>query len=148
MNNELRSIDKLLEFKEEQFNQSQAQFKRAMEYFETVGNQLYDLLKTKEKIEKALNDHLKSRIKAYELLNYQQQLDQLKKKENELQIKVHQARMNMQDKEQKRTEAHFEYKKLEKVKENRLIALKKRMKNLENQQLDEVSVQQYVRVNG
>ncbi len=137
-----------MELKERHFNESQVQYQLAMDYFEDVGQRLFSILKAKEQIETKLNSSMKTRVKAFELVNTHEQLERLKQQENELQAKVHQARVNLNDKEEKRTKAHFEFKKLEKVKERRVMDIKQRLKSEENQQLDEISVQQYVRLNG
>lgn len=148
MNKQLKSIEKIMELKEKHFNESQAQYQRAVEHFETAGQQLYKILKAKENLENEQRKKIKTRFKAFELKSHYQQLEHLKYQESEWQAKVHQARLNLKDKEDRRTEAHFEFKKLEKVRDNRLKSFKKKRQAEENQQLDEVSVQQYMRVNG
>ncbi|TFB23212.1 flagellar export protein FliJ [Filobacillus milosensis] len=146
--NPIISLEKLLDIKENDLNEAHSQYNRSIDHFEQIGEQLYDLLKFKESIEYQLNSMVKERIKASKLSLYSQQLENIKQKENELQMKVHQARLNMQQKENQLTLAHQEVKKLEKVINKRKAEQKNLYRKLENQFMDEISVQQYVRVNG
>ncbi|RPF55994.1 flagellar export protein FliJ [Aquisalibacillus elongatus] len=144
----IQSLEKLLEIRESDFNRAHGQYNRAADYFSEVGQQLYDLLVQKEKIEEKLRLPEKHRVKASDLTYYNQQLQALKSKEESLQMTVHQARLNLQEKEKSLTEAHQEFKKLEKIISKKQHEYYKAVQKKEAQMLDEVSVQQFLRSNG
>ncbi|GEL75877.1 flagellar export protein FliJ [Tenuibacillus multivorans] len=146
--NTVYSLEKLYDIKENDFNKAQSQYNRSIEHFEQVGQQLYELLKHKEELETKLGNMVNQRIKVISLSSYHQHLERLKYQENAIQVKVHQARLNMENKQQLMTNAHQEVKKLEKLIEKRHSKQKQITKKAENQFLDDISVQQYIRANG
>ncbi len=139
------SLEKLYHIRENEMNEAQNEYSRAIDYFETVGGQLYELLKRKEETENSVSHQLKKRMKMADLIHYERYYQKLLDEEKVLQMKVHQARVNMNHKQSKLTLSYQELKKLEKIiekkKEEQLLMIKKE----EMKFIDEISVQQYLR---
>ncbi|MGM8214469.1 flagellar export protein FliJ [Bacillaceae bacterium W0354] len=143
--NGYKTLEKLYKIREREMNDAQQQFNRAIEHFEKVGQKLFDLLKTKEQTEEQIQQQMKKRMKIIQLNHYEIYHQTLENEEKDLQMKVHQARVNMNNKQQNLTYAHQELKKLEKMIEKKKEDINEQMKRVEMKFIDEVSVQQFIR---
>ncbi|WP_188205806.1 flagellar export protein FliJ [Alkalibacillus aidingensis] len=143
--NGVTTLKKLYQIREKELEEVQAQYNRAVDFFEQEATKLYNLLKNKEKTEANLNARLVSGLQVHNLNDYQRYYDSLYKEESKHQQKVHQARVNMYNKQEALQEAHTELKKLEKLIENKTEQQRLMEKQAEAAFLDEISVQQYSR---
>ncbi|MCP8616521.1 flagellar export protein FliJ [Salirhabdus salicampi] len=122
-------------------------YQDALEQFEMVATNLYSLLKEKEEWEEKVDNQIQHAIPINELLTYQHYVKQLEEKIAKLQKDVQYARQDMQIKQQSLTDKYVEMKKYELMIENKVSKKKQLEQTAENQQIDEISVQQFIRFN-
>lgn len=139
------ALKKILDLRNEEKNKALLEQKEAIDQFEKVAKQLYTQLKTKETAESTLK-------KMYErseiILKIREQtiyIDAVQNRINELQKQVQIARNDMERKQHIVTEKHVELKKVEKMIEKREEKAKKEAALLEMKQMDEISLNQYIR---
>lgn len=139
------ALKKILDLRNEEKNKALLEQKKAVDQFEKVAKQLYTQLKTKETAESTL-------IQMYErseiILKIREQtiyIDALKNKINELQKEVQIARNDMEEKQHIVTEKHVELKKVETMIEKREQKAKEEAALAEMKQMDEISLNQYIR---
>lgn len=138
-------FNKLLQLKEKDKNIAQKVYQDSVAHFEEVATELYALLKKKEIAEEAYLQQLQSTTNVTELnMNYEY-IARLEKQIAELQPSLQQARGEMELKQQELTSAHIEVKKYEKIIDNKLEHEK--FLNMENEkkQMDEISMQQFIK---
>ncbi|PKR78621.1 flagellar export protein FliJ [Halalkalibacillus sediminis] len=140
-----QSFEKIQQLKEKELEDAQVRYNRSIDHFETVATDLYDLLKNKESAVTHFNEQISKRSKGFEIHSANQYLQTFQTKEQELQMKVHQARVNMQQKQDALNEALQEVKKLETIIDHKKYLADQLEKKNENKFLDEISVQQYFR---
>lgn len=139
------ALKKILDLRNEEKNKALLEQKEAVDQFEKVAKQLYTQLKTKETAESTLNNmYERSEI----ILKIREQtiyIDALKNKINELQKEVQIARNDMEKKQHIVTEKHVELKKVETMIEKREQKAKEEAALAEMKQMDEISLNQYIR---
>lgn len=140
-----KTLDKLHKLKERGLSEAEKQYRRAVDYFEEVGEELYKVLKKKETVQATIQDQMKSGFKIFDLYQYDQYHQSLIEQENYWQMKVHQARVNMNKKQDNLTQIHQEVKKFEKLIEKKNEEIKQEIKKIDMKFIDEISVQQYLR---
>lgn len=140
-----KTLDKLHKLKERDLSEAEKQYRRAVDYFEEVGEELYKVLKKKETVQATIQDQMKSGFKIFDLYQYDQYHQSLIEQENYWQMKVHQARVNMNKKQDNLTQIHQEVKKFEKLIEKKNEEIKQEIKKIDMKFIDEISVQQYLR---
>lgn len=140
-----KTLDKLHKLKERGLSEAEKQYRRAVDYFEEVGEELYKILKKKETVQATIQDQMKSGFKIFDLYQYDQYHQSLIEQENYWQMKVHQARVNMNKKQDNLTQIHQEVKKFEKLIEKKNEEIKQEIKKIDMKFIDEISVQQYLR---
>lgn len=140
-----KTLDKLHKLKERDLSEAEKQYRRAVDYFEEVGEELYKILKKKETVQATIQDQMKSGFKIFDLYQYDQYHQSLIEQENYWQMKVHQARVNMNKKQDNLTQIHQEVKKFEKLIEKKNEEIKQEIKKIDMKFIDEISVQQYLR---
>ncbi|MFC0014349.1 MULTISPECIES: flagellar export protein FliJ [Allobacillus] len=143
--NTIHSIEKICHIREKEVNEAQAQYQRAIDYFEEQATQLFQLLKKKEMLQEQFDNRLKERVTVTYIHTMHDSIQRIETEEKALQSKVHQARVNMEQKEKQLKEAHFEMKKIEKLFQLKKEELKEFAKKKEADFMDEISVQQYFR---
>jgi flagellar protein FliJ len=132
----LRSTEKDLALKE---------YQSSVDHFESVATELYNLLKEKEDLEAALNNQIQSSLAIHEIHSYHYYINLLSEQIARVQSVVQQARSNMDIKQEDLTDSYVEMKKFEKLVEIKKYNEKLKIKKAENEFLDEISVQQFLR---
>ncbi|WP_035512347.1 flagellar export protein FliJ [Halalkalibacillus halophilus] len=145
--NGYETLNKLLQIKKNEMEEYQVAYNRAQDFFESVATDLYDLLKEKEELFASQQDKMKKGLQVEMLRQFHNYEATLISKEEKVQLKVHQARTNMQKKQEQLKAAHTEVKKYEKLIEHRKKEMKDAELHKETNFLDEISVQQYARSN-
>ena len=138
------TLQKILQLRNEEKNRALLEQKKAMDHFEEVAKKLYTQLKTKENAESKLNEYVKSEVIA-KIREQTLYIDLLNRQINTLQREVQIARENMEQKRQIVTEKHVELKKIEKMIEKRMDQAKKEAALLEMKQMDEISLNRFMR---
>src|SRR5690606_1482094 len=110
-------FEKVLTYREQEKTETEVEFKKAVESFETVATELYELLKRKEDIIADNQEKMKIGFSINEIHHYAQFLDSLDKRIEVLQQSVMKARSKMNWFEEKLLEKTIEVKKFEKMKE-------------------------------
>lgn len=141
---QLLSLEKILHIKENEKQKAQLEHSRSVDYFERVAFNLYQLLKKKETAEERLAHTLQKKMTVTELQEQSTYIDQLKQNIIILQEEVHKARSLMEQRKDQLTNKHIEFKKIEKLIEQRQKKLKKEERRQENILMDEISIQQYM----
>ncbi|MBB6452923.1 flagellar FliJ protein [Salirhabdus euzebyi] len=139
------AFEKILTVRTTEKDLAYKNYQQAVGNFENVATKLYNLLKEKEDIEITLSKTMESSIPAFQLHHYHQYINQLNDKINGLQQSVAQARMYMNEEQENLTDTYVEMKKIEKLVENKKTKKKQEMDKAEEQILDEVSIQQFIR---
>lgn len=138
------TLQKIFQLRNEEKNRALLEQKKAMDHFEEVAKKLYTQLKTKENAESKLNEYVKSEVIA-KIREQTLYIDLLNRQINTLQREVQIARENMEQKRQIVTEKHVELKKIEKMIEKRMDQAKKEAALLEMKQMDEISLNRFIR---
>src|SRR5690554_4673866 len=92
-------LHKILTIREKEKNDAQKEQISARKYFEKVATQLYEALKTKEKAEETLQNYLKTKAAIEKIKEQSIYIDTLNRNIHNLQIKVQQARQEMENKQ-------------------------------------------------
>lgn len=140
----IAALEKILQLRNEEKNRALLEQKKAVDHFEKVAQKLYKQLKTKEEAESKLNEYVKSEVIA-KIREQTLYIDMLKRQINALQREVQIARKNMEQKRQIVTEKHVELKKIEKMIEKRKEQEKNLSAQLEMKQMDEISLNRFIR---
>lgn len=139
------ALKKILDLRNEEKNRALLEQKEAVDQFEKVAKQLYTQLKTRETAESTLNNMYKRSEIILKIREQTIYIDALKEKINTLQKEVQIARNNMENKQHIVTEKHVELKKIEKMLEKREEKAKEEAALTEMKQMDEISLNQYIR---
>ncbi|WP_411955449.1 flagellar export protein FliJ [Alkalibacillus sp. S2W] len=143
--NDLNTFQKLYQVREQELDDARSNYNRAVDHFETEANKLYELLKSKEGLEKQLDNQMTSGIKVDWMTSYYNYFNLIQDQESDLQKKVHQARLNMYKKQDAVQAAHQELKKINKIIDNKKEKQHQLNKQAELEFLDEIAVQHYSR---
>jgi len=141
---ETNRLAKVLTIREHEEKDAQLAHAQSVSSFEKLAKNLYNLLKKKEKMEELYNEAMKRTTAVYQLREKADYMKQLNQDIIALQEKVNQARKDMKNKREALTSAHIEVKKIENIIDQRLLRHKKYLLKTEQEQLDEVSSQQYI----
>lgn len=141
---ETNRLAKVLTIREHEEKDAQLAHAQSVSSFEKLAKNLYNLLKKKEKMEELYNEAMKRTTAVHQLREKADYMKQLNQEIIALQEKVNQARKDMKNKREALTSAHIEVKKIENIIDQRLLRHKKYLLKTEQEQLDEVSSQQYI----
>lgn|SRR5690625_4195010 len=144
----VKTLNKLLQIRENEKNQAQKEHAESVTTFEQLASDLYKLLKKKEQVEEELSLSQSRVMSIGEIQSKSIYLENLMKKAILLQEKVNEARTTMEQKRTLLTEAHIEMSKVEKLIEFRVKEIRAQRTRVENMQMDEISIQQYMAKNG
>lgn len=136
-------FEKVLNIREQEKQQTEMAYKEAVQSFETIATELYELLKKKEGLIDVQNERLKVGATIDEIHHFGLFIGSLEKTIEEVQQKVMQARMKMQWHEQKLLEKNLEVRKFEKMREKDFAIFIEEQKRIESQNLDEISSLMY-----
>lgn len=132
-------FEKVLNFREQEKTETESEYKVAVQAFEIVATELYELLKKKEDTLNEQQARLESGFTIDGIHYYARFLESLEKKIALVQQKVIQARSKMNWYENKLLERTIEVKKFEKMKENDREDYRAEMEHREAILLDELS---------
>ncbi|KZB93269.1 flagellar export protein FliJ [Priestia flexa] len=137
-------LAKVMTVKQDEKNRLLAQYNESVQYFEQVGQRLYDKLKQKEEMLELQAKKLKSGLAVSEIKFFQQALESIEATIARLQRDVMLARQQMSMKELKLQEKNIECKKYEKLKDKSYTSYLKTQGDAESKQMDEISLQQFM----
>lgn len=137
-------FQKIMDVKENEKEQSLAEYNQSVSDFETVANKLYDSLKQKEVLEETTLARLNNGMSVQEIRHYQQFVSNIEKTITHYQKLVQLTRNRMNEKQMKLMQKNIEVKKYEKLKEKQLEQYILATKHSENKQMDDLSIQSYM----
>lgn len=137
-------FDKILHIKEKEKDEALNFFNEAMQKFEETAGKLYELLKKKEDMQSYQNSKLENGLPIQEIRHHQHFLLNLEKTIDHYQKMVVNARGRMNFYQEKLMEKNVEVKKYEKIKEKDFLIYKAGLRYMEGQQMDDISIQQYM----
>ncbi|MFD2870591.1 flagellar biosynthesis chaperone [Kurthia sp. 3B1D] len=132
-------FDSIIVVKEQEKNEVEMAYKKAVQDFEAVAQNLYDSLKRKEDLISYQEQQMKIGMSIQEMHSNAQFLDSIEKAIVDIQNKVIQARSKMEWFEGKLLEQTLECRKYEKMREKDYELFKLEKNRLEMLQLDELS---------
>ena len=138
-------FQRILTLKEKEKDEVQEMYRGSIEKFEKVAEKLYEFLKKKENLEQHQETKLQNGLSVQHIRHHQQFITNLERTISYYQDLVIQARNRMNWCEEKLVDMNVEVKKYEKMKENDLHRFLQMNQQVENKQLDEVSVVQYMK---
>ncbi|ATH91421.1 flagellar biosynthesis chaperone [Bacillus glycinifermentans] len=137
-------FQKLLELKENEKDQSFAEYQHSVSEFEKVAEKLYESMNKKETLEKNKEVKLQSGMSVQEMRHYQQFVTNLENTIHHYQKLVIMKRNEMNEKQHDLTEKNIELKKFEKMKEKQLEMFLIRNKANEMKEMDDISITQFM----
>ncbi|MCV9887660.1 flagellar export protein FliJ [Metabacillus halosaccharovorans] len=137
-------FQKIMDIKENEKEQSLAEYNQSVNDFETVANKLYESLKQKEVLEENTLLKLNSGMSVQEIRHYQQFVTNIEKTISHYQNLVLLTRNRMNEKQTKLMYQNMELKKYEKLKEKQFNENVHHSKQLENKFMDDLSIQTYM----
>lgn len=132
-------FDSIIVVKEQEKNEVEMAYKKAVQDFEAVAQSLYDSLKRKENLISYQEQQMKIGMSIQEMHSNAQFLNSMEKAIVDIQNKVMQARSKMEWFEEKLLEQTLECRKYEKMREKDYELFKLEEDRLEMLQLDELS---------
>ncbi|MCF7618870.1 flagellar export protein FliJ [Bacillus sonorensis] len=136
-------FQKLLELKENEKDQSFAEYQQSVSEFEKVAEKLYESMNQKETLEKNKEIKLQTGMSVQEMRHYQQFVTNLENTIHHYQKLVIMKRNEMNEKQNDLTEKNIELKKFEKMKEKQLEMFLIRNKANEIKEMDDISITQF-----
>ena len=138
-------FEKVLTYREQEKTETEIEYKKAVDSFETVATELYELLKRKEDVIANHQEKMKNGFSINEIHNYARFIESLDKRIEVLQQTVIKARSKMNWFEEKLLEKTIEVKKFEKMKEKDKEHYRTEMEQAEASLLDELSTLKFHR---
>lgn len=138
-------FEKVLTFREQEKSETEAEYKIAVEAFEAVATELYELLKKKEDVSDKQQERMTIGFSINEIHHFARFIGSLEKRIELLQQKVMQARSKMNWYEDKLLEKTLEVRKFEKMKEKDREVHRIDMEQQEAIRLDELSTLKFRR---
>lgn len=140
----IETLTKILQIRENEKNEAQLAHTLSVDLFEEVATKLYTLLKRKEKAEQSFTLVTKKKTSIETIKEQAIYIENLQREIMKLQKEVSEARHDMEAKRGILTEAHVEMKKFEKMIELREQKRSEQVQKIENNSMDEISIQQYL----
>ena len=137
-------FEKILSIKEREKDEAVNVYNQAVKRFEEAAKRLYDLLKQKEDAESMQEKKLLAGLSVQEIRHNQLFVENLKKVIDHQQQIVINTRNQMNFFQEKLKEKNIEVKKYEKIKEKDFENYQLEEKFLDNKQMDEISLQQFM----
>ncbi|HZH62311.1 MAG TPA: flagellar export protein FliJ [Metabacillus sp.] len=137
-------FQKIMDIKENEKEQSLAEYNQSVNDFETVANKLYESLKQKEVLEENTLSKLNHGMSVQEIRHYQQFVTNIEKTISHYQNLVLLTRNRMNEKQTKLMYQNMELKKYEKLKEKQYNEFVITNKQIENKFMDDLSIQTYM----
>ncbi|KMY49449.1 flagellar export protein FliJ [Peribacillus loiseleuriae] len=137
-------FDKILTIKENEKNDVLVKYNETIKKFEEVAEKLYKLLKKKEDLLQFQQEKLTQGLTVQEIRHNQQFMDNLENIIMHNQKEVIKARQAMNTQQSKLMEKNIEVKKYEKIKEKDFQKFLEEIKEVENKDMDEISIRQFL----
>jgi len=137
-------FEKILTIKEKEKSDARTAYNEALKNFEQVAEKLYKLLKKKEELLDYQQVKLTSGLSVQEIRHNQLFMGNLEKLIEQCQKDVIEARYRMNLQQERLKEKNIEVKKYEKIKEKDFQKFLEVVKETENKQMDEISIQQFL----
>lgn len=137
-------FEKILTIKEKEKNDALSKYNEALKKFEEAAEKLYKLLKKKEDLLAFKQEKLDKGLSVQEIRHHQLFMDNLEKIIEHNQKTVIEARYRMTLHQEKLMESNIEVKKYEKIRERDFQRFIDVMKESENKNMDEISIQQFL----
>ncbi|MBM7692264.1 flagellar FliJ protein [Peribacillus deserti] len=137
-------FEKILSIKEKEKNDAFSKYSEALKQFEEAAEKLYKLLKKKEDLHVFQQEKLQAGLSVQDIRHHQQFMENLENIISHNQKAVIDARHRMNLFQEKLMETNVEVRKYEKIREKDLKKFIDHNKFLENSQMDEISIQQYL----
>ncbi|MFD1204150.1 MULTISPECIES: flagellar export protein FliJ [Sporosarcina] len=138
-------FEKVLTYREQEKTETETEYKKAIDEFETVATELYELLKKKEDILMEQQERMSKGFLISDIHHYARFIESLEKRIDSLQQVVIKARSKMNWYEERLLEKTIEVKKFEKMKEKDKEHYRTEMEHVEANLLDELSTQKFHR---
>lgn len=138
-------FEKVLTYREQEKTETETEYKKAIDEFETVATELYELLKKKEDILLEQQERMSKGFLISDIHHYARFIESLEKRIDSLQQVVIKARSKMNWYEERLLEKTIEVKKFEKMKEKDKEHYRTEMEHVEANLLDELSTQKFHR---
>lgn len=132
-------FENVLTYRELEKTETEVEYQSAIEAFEVVATELYDLLKKKETTISDQQEQMSEGSLVNDIHHYMRFIDSLEKKITQVQQEVIRARSKMQWYEQQLVERTMEVRKFEKMKEKDQQHYRNEQEAKEAQRLDELS---------
>jgi flagellar protein FliJ len=135
---------KVLSIREREKDEALDLYNQSVKRFEDAAEKLYELLKKKEDLETYQSGRLLSGLPVQEIRHHQQFVGNLEKSINHFQKMVMNTRSQMNYFQERLMEKNIEVKKYEKIKEKSKDLFYEEQKQLEDRQMDDISIQHFV----
>lgn len=137
-------FERIMSIREKEKTESQTKYTEAVKEFETEAEALYQLLKKKEELLDGQAEQLKKGLSVQQVRHNLSFLENHERQIRHYQKRVIETRNKMNFYHQMLIEKNIEVKKYEKIKEKDLQLFMEQQNQMENQQMDEISIQQYM----
>ncbi|MBD7936723.1 MULTISPECIES: flagellar export protein FliJ [Cytobacillus] len=137
-------FEKIMHVKEREKDEALDIYNQATRRFEEAATKLYELLKKKENLDQMQSERLVSGLQVVEMRYQQQFISNLEKTIDHYQKRVMNARTQMYYYQEKLAEKMTEFKKYEVMKNKKKMQYLSEMKRLENIEMDDISIQQFI----
>lgn len=137
-------FEKILTIKEKEKNDALSIYNEALKKFEEAAEKLYKLLKKKEDLQNFQQEKLDNGLSVQEIRHHRLFMDNLEKIIEHSQKTVIEARYRMTLHQEKLMERNIEVKKYEKIRERDFQRFIDVIKEAENKNMDEISIQQFL----
>ncbi|MFC5712146.1 flagellar export protein FliJ [Thalassorhabdus alkalitolerans] len=137
------SLKKLLEMKENARVSAEEEYSRSVTKFEEKATHLYHLLKRKEEAEAFYGEKMKHGMPIHELQTAESSLMLLHQDVMKAKVSADHARVLMNSKKNEMQYAFIEYKKYERIREQKRREYEYGLKKEEEKIMDEISIQKY-----
>lgn len=135
---------KVLSIREREKDEALDLYNQSVKRFEDAAEKLYELLKKKEDLETYQSERLLSGLPVQEIRHHQQFVGNLEKSISHFQKMVMNTRSQMNYFQERLMEKNIEVKKYEKIREKSKDLFYEEQKQLEDRQMDDISIQHFV----
>ena len=137
-------FEKIMSLREKEKTESQTKYNLAVKEFETEAEKLYRMLKKKEELLDEQAERLRQGLSVQQVRHNVSFLENHEQLIQHYQRRVIETRNKMNFYHQILVEKNMEVKKYEKMKEKDVQAFMEQVNQMENRQMDEISIQQYM----
>ena len=137
-------FEKIMSLREKEKTESQTKYNLAVKEFETEAEKLYRMLKKKEELLDEQAERLRQGLSVQQVRHNLSFLENHEQLIQHYQRRVIETRNKMNFYHQILVEKNMEVKKYERMKEKDVQAFMEQVNQMENRQMDEISIQQYM----